>query len=59
MSYDYSEDGLVEGSTQKVLEDLGWIVKYAYHKETFASKDDRSTAGQPHINFRQGKPGSP
>jgi type I restriction enzyme R subunit len=43
MSYDYSEDGLIEAATQKVLEDLGWTVKFAYHKETFASKDDRST----------------
>ena len=43
MSYDYSEDGLVEESTQQVLEDLGWIVKTAWHNETFASKDDRST----------------
>lgn len=43
MSYDYSEDGLVEESTQQVLKDLGWIVKTAWHNETFASKDDRST----------------
>jgi type I restriction enzyme R subunit len=35
MSYEYSEDGLVETATQEVLEDLGWQVKYAWTKETF------------------------
>ena len=35
MSYEYSEDGLVEAATQQVLEDLGWEVKYAWNKETF------------------------
>ncbi|MCB0672826.1 MAG: type I restriction endonuclease subunit R [Saprospiraceae bacterium] len=35
MSYEYSEDGLVEAAAQEVLEDLGWTVKYAWHKETF------------------------
>ena len=27
MSYEYSEDGLVETATQEVLEDLGWTVE--------------------------------
>ncbi|MFN5416732.1 MAG: type I restriction endonuclease subunit R [Flavobacteriia bacterium] len=35
MSYEYSEDGLVENATQQVLEDLGWQVKTAWKKETF------------------------
>ncbi len=35
MSYEYSEDGLVEAATQEVLEDLGWKVAYAWKKETF------------------------
>lgn len=35
MSYEYSEDGLVETATQQVLEELGWEVKYAWKKETF------------------------
>jgi type I restriction enzyme, R subunit len=35
MSYEYSEDGLVENATQQVLEDLGWEVKTAWKKETF------------------------
>jgi type I restriction enzyme R subunit len=35
MSYEYSEDGLVEQATEDVLTDLGWNVKYAWHKETF------------------------
>jgi len=35
MSYEYSEDGLVEAATKEVLEDLGWEVKYAWKKETF------------------------
>ena len=37
MSYEYSEDGLVEAATKEVLEDLGWDVKYAWKKETFGS----------------------
>jgi len=35
MSYEYSEDGLVEAATQEVLEALGWNVAYAWKKETF------------------------
>jgi type I restriction enzyme R subunit len=35
MSYEYSEDNLVETATQDVLEDLGWDVAYAWTKETF------------------------
>jgi type I restriction enzyme R subunit len=35
MSYQYSEDGLVEAATQEVLENLGWQVAYAWKKETF------------------------
>jgi type I restriction enzyme R subunit len=35
MSYEYSEDGLVENATQQVLEDLGWEVKTAWKKESF------------------------
>lgn len=35
MSYEYSEDGLVEAATQEVLETLAWKVVYAWKKETF------------------------
>jgi type I restriction enzyme, R subunit len=35
MSYEYSEDGLVETATQQVLEELGWKVMYAWKNETF------------------------
>ncbi|MDY0141798.1 MAG: type I restriction endonuclease subunit R [Bacteroidales bacterium] len=35
MSYEYSEDGLIEQATQDVLEDLGWQVVTAWHKESF------------------------
>ncbi|PCJ75197.1 MAG: deoxyribonuclease HsdR [Rhodobacteraceae bacterium] len=35
MSYEYSEDGLVEAATQEVLEDLGWKVVTAWHNESF------------------------
>ncbi|MEA3447419.1 MAG: type I restriction endonuclease subunit R [Bacteroidota bacterium] len=35
MSYEYSEDGLVEQATQDVLENLGWQVEYAWTKESF------------------------
>lgn len=34
MSYEYSEDGLVESATQQVLEELGWKVVYAWKNET-------------------------
>ncbi|EIL8370200.1 type I restriction endonuclease subunit R [Vibrio alginolyticus] len=42
MSYEYSEDGLVEQASQEVLEKLGWDVKTAWHNESFSVKDDRS-----------------
>jgi type I restriction enzyme R subunit len=35
MSYEYSEDGLIEQATQDVLEELGWEVVTAWHSETF------------------------
>jgi type I restriction enzyme, R subunit len=35
MSYEYSEDGLIETATQQVLEELGWEVKSAWKHETF------------------------
>lgn len=38
MSYEYSEDGLVETATQHVLEELGWTVKTAWKKETFGAE---------------------
>lgn len=35
MSYEYSEDGLIEQATQDVLEEMGWEVVTAWHKESF------------------------
>jgi type I restriction enzyme R subunit len=35
MSYEYSEDGLIEQATQDVLEELGWKVVTAWLNETF------------------------
>lgn len=35
MSYEYSEDGLIEQATQDTLEDMGWEVKTAWRNETF------------------------
>ncbi len=35
MSYEYSEDGLIEKATQDVLEELGWKVVTAWPSETF------------------------
>ncbi|AMQ57081.1 type I restriction endonuclease subunit R [Algoriphagus sanaruensis] len=35
MSYEYSEDGLIEEATQQVLEELGWKVVTAWKKENF------------------------
>ena len=42
MSYEYSEDGLVETATQEVLEALGWTVVIAWQKESLAILADRS-----------------
>lgn len=35
MSYEYSEDGLIEQATQDVLEELGWTVVTAWKNESF------------------------
>lgn len=35
MSFEYSEDNLIENATRDTLEDLGWEVVYAWTKETF------------------------
>ncbi len=35
MSYEYSEDGLIEQATQDVLQEMGWQVVTAWHKESF------------------------
>ena len=42
MSYEYSEDGLVETATQEGLEGLGWTVVTAWKKESLAIQADRS-----------------
>ena len=42
MSYEYSEDGLVETATQEGLEALGWTVVTAWKKESLATQVDRS-----------------
>ena len=38
MSYEYSEDGLIEQATQDVLEELGWAVVTAWKKESFGTE---------------------
>ena len=38
MSYEYSEDGLIEQATQEVLEELGWKVVTAWKKESFGEE---------------------
>lgn len=35
MSYEYSEDALIEQATQEVLEELGWTVVTAWRNESF------------------------
>ena len=35
MSYEYSEDGLIEQATEDVLDELGWEVVTAWKKETY------------------------
>lgn len=47
MSYEYSEDGLVENATEEVLKALGWRVVKAWKNETFGpegllGRDDKS-----------------
>jgi len=42
MSYEYSEDTLIETATQEVLEALGWTVVTAWKKESLATQADRS-----------------
>tara|TARA_R110002051_G_C8760599_1_gene501632 strand:+ start:3306 stop:6512 length:3207 start_codon:yes stop_codon:yes gene_type:complete len=37
MSYEYSEDGLIEQATQDVLEELGWQVVTAWQNESFGA----------------------
>jgi len=37
MSYEYSEDNLVEAAAQQALEELGWQVEYAWHNESFGN----------------------
>lgn len=37
MSYEYSEDALIEQATQDVLEELGWEVVTAWTRETFGA----------------------
>lgn len=43
MSYEYSEDGLVEAATEEILKNLGWTVITAWHNEKIAIKNDRNT----------------
>lgn len=43
MSYEYSEDGLIENATEQILTALNWQVITAWHNETFAVNNDRST----------------
>tara|TARA_R110002050_G_scaffold293373_2_gene449847 strand:- start:1462 stop:4662 length:3201 start_codon:yes stop_codon:yes gene_type:complete len=38
MSYEYSEDGLIEQATQEVLEEMGWEVKTAWRNESFGEQ---------------------
>ena len=38
MSYEYSEDGLIEQATQDVLEELGWQVVTAWQNESFGKE---------------------
>lgn len=38
MSYEYSEDALIEQATQDVLEELGWKVVTAWTKESFGEQ---------------------
>ena len=47
MSYEYSEDGMVEEATKDVLIELGWEVVTAWKNETFGKdgllgREDRS-----------------
>lgn len=43
MSYEYSEDGLIENATEQILAALGWDIETAWYNEKFAVNNDRST----------------
>jgi type I restriction enzyme R subunit len=43
MSYEYSEDGLIENATEQILAALDLDIKTAWHNEKFAVNNDRST----------------
>ena len=38
MSYEYSEDGLIEQATEDVLVELGWTVVTAWKNESFGTE---------------------
>jgi len=42
VSYEYSEDELVEAASEEVLIALGWQVEMAWYNESFSSLEDRS-----------------
>lgn len=42
MSYEYSEDALVEDPAEEILLDQQWTVVTAWHSESFSKKPDRS-----------------
>lgn len=48
MSYEYSEDALMEQATQDVLEEMGWTVVTAWRNESFGEKSllDRETKNE-------------
>jgi type I restriction enzyme, R subunit len=53
MSYEYSEDNLVEQATQDVLESLGWEVRYAYKRETMGTKGFLGRADKTEIILKR------
>lgn len=44
MSYEYSEDQLIEQATEDVLKELGWTVTTAWQNETFEHESNVITA---------------
>ena len=54
MSYDYSENMLVQESAGNLLRDeLGWDVQFAYHTETFGAD---GTFGRESAQLRPRRP---
>lgn len=54
MSYDYSEDAIVEDPAEEILLDQHWKVVKAWHNESFSRMPDRSDGLLGRRNKKEG-----